>query len=191
MNFKIINGYFPVLLSAPHAAPHVRPEFDIKNPKLNEPNTDLIVEVLCEKTGCFGIYTTKVQKVDPNWYKNSPYKKTLQKLVKRNCIKFILDIHGAKKEKPFILEYKDFQKEKGLKGVEKNLLRCFKKFGFCKKEIIRGHRQKKEQMTIAEFCVKELKIPALQLEINRKIREPENPRFKSLLSALECFLKTF
>lgn len=190
MDFKIVKGSLPILISAPHAKPQIRLGFTHKNPKPHEIFTDLVVKNLCQKTGCFGIYATNIQK-DPNWYKNSPYKKAIKKLIAENAIKFVLDIHGARKDRPFLIEYDDFRRGKIIKGIEENLLRCLKKFGFSEKEMTRGLLRKNDQWTITEFCIEELKIPALQLEINRKIRDPKNPRFKSLLSSLECFLKSF
>ena len=191
MDFKIIRGSFPILVSAPHVTPHLRPEFNVKSPKLNEPNTDLIVKILCQKTGCFGVYATKFQKIDPNWYKKSPYKRAIKKLVEENNIRFVLDIHGAGKNRPFLIEYDDFKRGKIIREIEENLKLCFKKIGFSEKEISHGLLHKDQQLTITEFCIDELKIPALQLEINRKIRDPKNPRFTNLLSALECFVRSF
>lgn len=190
MNFKIINGLSPILLSAPHSTSHLRPGFNEQEPKLNEPNTDLIVEILCQKIGCFGIYAIKLQKLDPNWYQNSPYKKEIKRLVTKNRINFVLDIHGARKDRPFLIEYDDFRRGKVPKRTEENLKRCLKQFGFSEREISHGLLHKDQQLTITEFCIEQLKIPALQLEINRKIRNSKNPRFNSLLSALECFLKS-
>lgn len=190
MDFKIIRGTLPVLISAPHSTLHLRPGFKAQKPKLNELNTDLVVKTLCKKAGWFGIYATKIQKRDPNWYEDCPYKKAIERLVDKHNIKFVLDIHGARKDRPFLIEYDDFRKGKIIMGIEENLKQCLKKFGFSEKEIVRGLLHKNNQLTITEFCIERLKIPALQLEINKKIRNPQNPTFNSLLSALKCFLQT-
>lgn len=190
IDFKIIKGSIPALVSAPHAKPQIRPGFDSKKPKINECNTDLIVEILCQRTDCFGIYATKIQKVDPNWYEDSPYKKAIEKFVNNHDIKFVLDIHGMRKDKLFMVEYDDFKREDYLKKIEENLKNCLKRFSFSENEISRGLLRKNDQLTITEFCIEKLKIPALQLEINQRIRDPQNPKFGFLLSSLECFLQS-
>ena len=40
--------------------------------------------------------------------------------------------------------------------------------------------------TVTRFCIRDLKVPALQLEINRKYRDPDNPEnLAMLLNALK------
>ncbi len=39
---------------------------------------------------------------------------------------------------------------------------------------------------MTRFCIRDLKVPALQLEINRKYRDPDNPEnLAMLLNALK------
>lgn len=188
MDFKVIKGNILIFLSAPHAKPHLRPGFNLQNPKPGEVNTDLVVKELCSRTKCWGIYTTKLNIIDPNWYKNSPYKEKIKEIIIQNKIRLVLDIHGAKAQRLFMIEYDDFRTNRSLKQIETILKNCLKRHGFAQKEIAHGLLKENTQETITEYCLLKLKTPALQLEINQKLRHKDNPRFYSLFSALSCLV---
>lgn len=89
--YKIIQGTNKILLSAPHNFPQIRKGFY----KPRDINTGFLVQSLSTKNDCFGIYTTDIQD-DPNWHKDSIYRKKLFKLVQDNEIQLVMDIHGKK-----------------------------------------------------------------------------------------------
>ena len=91
--FEIINGAGQVMISAPHCVAHIREGRE----KTAEAETKEILLKLCSKTGCYGIYKTYDSKnislnIDPNYY-DSDYKRYLVEFIKKNKIRYLLDLH--------------------------------------------------------------------------------------------------
>ncbi len=90
--FIIEQGTSQVILSAPHSHQHKR-----KGVKKNKDlNTKTIVKKIKELTDCHIIYLDQDINYDPNFDKNSEYKKTLMNYIEKNNIKYMIDIHGMK-----------------------------------------------------------------------------------------------
>jgi len=104
MDFQIVKGKIPVIISAPHAVEHLRLGFSVKSPKPNEINTAAILKIICKKTGSWGIISTKRFIKDPNWYKKSDYRRQIEKLVKENGIRFLIDLHGGIENSKFLIQ---------------------------------------------------------------------------------------
>ena len=101
-------------------------------------------------------------------------------------MKFVLDIHGAAREREFDVDF-------GTNGgktllVKTNMLALvehnFQSFGLSR--ISRDHFAASAPNTIANYIARELGIPAVQIEINKQFRVPaQNPLgFHRLLGAL-------
>lgn len=84
-------GSIPILVSAPHTTNLTR--FGVE--KLAEPFTGALGCLLHEYTKCHWIHTTR----NHDW--SGVYKKIAHTLIKDECIKFVLDLHGAKRSHPF------------------------------------------------------------------------------------------
>lgn len=187
MDYQIIKGKIPVIISAPHSKKHLRAGYSKRKPKPNEINTANIVKILCKKTNCWGIFSTKNLIKDPNWYKKSDYKEAIKKLVKEQKIKLLIDIHGAKKESDFLIECFSLLKDNQLK----KLIKILKKNGFPQDLILQKPFKDYKQETIAEFSSKKLKINSVQLELNKKIRIKSSKYFKPLIRSLKEFIQNF
>ena len=83
-------GDLPILISAPHATAHLRRQ----RIKGEEEFTGALAQFLAEKTGAHALYTHYRSLDDPNWDRHSPYKQHLREIVKKNDIRFVVDLHG-------------------------------------------------------------------------------------------------
>lgn len=88
--YTIELGTIPILISAPHAAHHVRNSVS----KFEEEYTAAIAQYLAQELGCYAIYLRYASPTDPNWDAESTYKKAIADLVGTHAIKVVLDLHG-------------------------------------------------------------------------------------------------
>jgi len=187
---NIVEGKRPIILSAPHVFAHSRLNLERKL-KQGEPWTDEIVREISRQTECFGIYTIgDTLDFDPNFTKelDNPYKAQIRKLVKKQKIKYLIDIHGLSDSHQY--DFGIYFKSKFIKS--RNL--AFKVAEEVNKGILRNslinvlYFKPDGQETVAEFCCEKLKIPAIQIEIARYIRESDVLR-SELISRLSDLVK--
>jgi len=175
-------GKIPVLVSAPHAVRHYRH----KKLKVSDLYTGSIVYLLNQLTGCHAIATTKVYGGDPNFDNPCLYKQRIAEICRREKVKFLLDIHGAARDREFDVDFgthggKTLLLNKSLlELVEHNFL----DYGF--RRISHDRFAASGPNTITNYVARELGIPAVQIEINQRYRSPvQNPQgFHRLLGAL-------
>ncbi len=129
--------------------------------------------------------------MDPNYYDNSEFKITLKEIFHKFNIQLVIDIHGTGtgriddifpgtgNQNEFLLGKEDF-----VKGLFKCAASC--KITVGSSNIFPAVKQD----TIAKFAARKMKIPAIQLEINRKLREPKtNPvYFERLVKFLSGYV---
>jgi gamma-glutamylcyclotransferase (GGCT)/AIG2-like uncharacterized protein YtfP len=189
----LLKGEIPILVTAPHATAHLR----MNKLKHEEEYTGAISILLHILTGSYALYTHWASRIDPNFYDDAPFKKKLAEIVKKFGIRFVLDLHGTRTQRnhdiyPGIGSDKEFLLENDLylyeleKSVKSNGLTLG---GF---HVFSASRQ----MTITKFVARNLRIPAMQLEINKNLRHPEsNPfDFEKLINFLTryiLYIKTF
>ena len=145
--FQIIEGKKNILVVAGHNFEHGRQG----KIKFAEWGTGDIARNLCDKFGLFGIISTKEQ-LDPNWYTDSPFREEVRKLILKNNIKLIVDVHGS-----------------GMQNEELVFWRGNKKF----KEVYKIEARnflKNEQITLAEEL--DEKVAVLEVEIREDGRIP-------------------
>ena len=101
-------------------------------------------------------------------------------------MKFILDIHGAAREQEFDVDFSTNGEEIPLLKVKmlETLEQNFQSFGLSR--ISHDHLAATSPNTIVNYVARELRIPAVQVEINKQYRVPaQNPQgFHRLLGAL-------
>lgn len=175
-------GELPILVSAPHAVRHFRQ----KKIKMSDQFTGSIAYLLNQLTGCHAIAATKLYGGDPNFDTPCIYKEKIAEICARGKVKFLLDIHGAAREREFDVdigtngEKNLLNKTMMLELVEQNL----RDFGLSK--ISRDHFDASGPNTIANYVARELGIPAMQIEINKQYRVPaqNSQGFHRLIGAL-------
>ncbi len=175
--FKTIIGSKPILLSAPHVYAHRRPRLSMAY-KIGEPLTDIIVEEVCKKTKSFGVVLTDESDMDYNYHKekSNPYKKEIRAIVEKENIKYFIDIHGLKDGNNYDIAIyypsKFFNSIELSKKVKEGL----------PKRALRGSNipifrlPEGPQESLAFFSASELRVPSVQIEIARYIREKKELR---------------
>lgn len=164
--FKIVKGNNNIILSAPHAYKHNRNN----KVKSNENNTSKIVKILSMLTNSHIIYTYKDCEDDPNYNKDSIYKKELLKYIEENNIKYLIDIHGLDKENGCSLEigcnnYKNSSEE--FVNLIKNSFSKYYDGSILIDEVFAAKSERRISNYISSKCKD---INTIQLEINKKYR---------------------
>ncbi|WP_199242610.1 hypothetical protein [Desulfosporosinus fructosivorans] len=185
--FWFAQGKLPVLVSAPHAVRHYRH----KRIKMSDQFTGSIVYLLNQLTDCHCIAATKLYGGDPNFDDPCIYKERIAEICARQKVKFILDIHGAARDREFDVDLGTnggktlLEKIRMLEVIERNL----RSFGLSR--ISHDHFAASGPNTMANYIARELGIPAVQIEINKQYRVPaQNPQgFHRLLGALVASVK--
>jgi len=180
-------GKLPVLVSAPHAVRHYRQ----KKIKMSDQFTGSIVYLLNQLTGCHAIAATKLYGGDPNFDNPCIYKERIAEICEREKVKFVLDIHGAAREREFDVDFGTnsgktlLVKTRMLELVQHN----FQSFGLSR--ISHDHFAASGPNTIANYIARELGIPAVQIEINKQYRVPaqNSQGFHRLLGALVATIR--
>lgn len=188
-DFKIINGTLPILLSAPHVYPHKRPSLSCAY-KGEEAYTDDIVLDICKNINCFGIIQSKETNYDPNFHKerSNPYKQEIKEMTYKKKFKYFVDIHGLRNHEEYdigIFYPTRFSRSlafarKISESLNRGELRGVNIFIF---RFLDNYQE-----TLGEYVASKLRIPAIQIEIARYIREDDILR-NSFIENLGSFLK--
>jgi len=183
-----IPGDLPVLVTAPHASVHKR----MGKLKRQEFYTGALSVMLHTLTGCHALYTNRLMESDPNYYDDSPFKTKLSELVMTNDVKCLIDLHGTGAErehdvypgagvaKEFLLERNNFldelERTASLNEISVGGLDVF---------------PAAKQMTVSKYAARVLRVPSIQLEINRRLREPERmpDEFIKLVKFLRVYIE--
>jgi hypothetical protein len=174
MIFNIITGKLPILFSAPHAFPHLRPKSSnsqIEDSKLKlkkrDSYTDKLADQFARELNCYAFYTTTIQR-DPNWYRDSKYRIAVLEYIRSNDIKFFIDIHGLAKTREaafwIITNREDRKGTQIAKKIQEQLARSFGTIELRK-------FKNDQQLTLCEDVYEKIEVPAIELEINYKVRK--------------------
>ena len=187
--FKILKNKSKIMISAPHSVKHIR-EWEILPQDLL---TWWLVLYLWKRLNLPVIYSTSSKVWDPNFdeNKNSEYKQELAKYIKENDIKFLIDLHGCWSFRDFLIElWTWWEWNPNLLGrldilntIEKSLNDNLKSYiqhtgKLISKNIIFSASR---ETTVSAFISKECKIHTIQIEINKELRDMDNPKNLSLL----------
>jgi hypothetical protein len=174
-DFTYKPGLIPVLLSAPHGTVHTR----LDKPKQEDEYTSGFAQLVAEMTDAHVIFARYRSQTDPNWYSDTPYKKTLREIVEREAIHFVLDIHGVAEHRKFgialgTLHGKSCPKHRSI------IVRILKRFGFSQDadEVLNRldldrwftAEGMKGGETITRYVWENLAVPAAQFEIHPSLR---------------------
>ena len=185
--YKYFPGTLPLLVSAPHAVRHVRH----KKIKPSDEFTGSMAYLLNEITSCHSLAVAKLYGGDPNFDSPCIYKDFIGSLKAQNRFKLVIDLHGASREHDFAV---DIGTMNGVSLLGQNtysdvLRKCLLNYDVMpiseNRFTISGNK------TITAHASKNLGIPALQLEINKKFRSPnQNPTdYCRVLAALLDFIR--
>lgn len=185
--FYVSLGKLPILVSAPHAVRYYRQ----RKIKMSDQFTGSIVYLLHQLTGCHAIAVTKLYGGDPNNDNPCIYKNRIAEVCAKQKVKLVLDLHGAAREREFDV---DFGTNGGKTlinktGIVATLERNLRDFGLNR--VTHDHVGTIGANAVTDFVARELRISAVQLEINKQYRVPgQNPQgFHRLLGALVQSIK--
>lgn len=171
--FKVIEGKIPVLISAPHVFSHRRPNLNAAY-KPGEVHTGEIVKQICADTGAFGIYLSDECDYDPNYHKErkNEYKQEVRRIVEKYKIERFIDIHGLRECNYDLGMYYTTRFSNSLRfgyevadGLDRG------KLSGINIEILRLPDNGQE--SLSEFVASKLRVPSVQIEIARYIRNDE------------------
>lgn len=187
--FKILKNKSKIMISAPHSVKHIR-EWEILPQDLL---TWWLALYLWKRLNLPVIYSTSYKVWDPNFDENkkSEYKQALVKYIKANDIKLLIDLHGCWSFRNFSIELGTWWEWNPnllwrldiLNIIEKSLNDSLKSYiqhtgkTITKNTIFSASRE----TTVSAFISKECKIPTIQIEINKELRDMDNPKNLSLL----------
>ncbi|WP_418792112.1 hypothetical protein [Phosphitispora sp. TUW77] len=170
--FRYFEGSLPVLVSAPHAVRHIRH----KKIKPSDEFTGSMAYILNKITSCHSLAVTKLYGGDPNFDDKCIYKDLIKNICTANRLKLVIDIHGASKQHDFDI---DIGTMEGISLLNKTcyttvLKDVLKNHGITR--ISENYFTVSGQNTVTSYVSQHLGVPALQLEINKRFRAPnQNP----------------
>jgi hypothetical protein len=174
-DFAYKPGLIPVLLSAPHGTVHTR----LDKPKQEDEYTSGFAQLVAEMTDAHVIFARYRSHTDPNWYSDTPYKKTLREVVEREAIRFVLDIHGVAEHRKFGIALGTLQ-GKSCPNHRDIIIHILKRFGFSQDaaevlhrlDLDRGFTAEgmKGGETITRYVWENLAVPAAQFELHPSLR---------------------
>lgn len=172
-NICIIQGTIPILVSVPHAVPHIRKG----EAKTEEINTDVLGFMLNANAGCH-LFVNAGVGGDPNDDASSIYKDVLLQYVKEHQISMVIDIHGASSDRNFDYEVgtadgRNIKEFKECLPVFLNLASLEKK-----NAVVDTYFPAYSLTRIASHISEHASVPSIQLEINRNQRDS----YESLMS---------
>jgi gamma-glutamylcyclotransferase (GGCT)/AIG2-like uncharacterized protein YtfP len=184
----VLPGTNGLIVSAPHATNHIR----LNKYKIYERYTAAISALMHSLTGASSFYTNTVSIADPNYYDHCNYKNRLKEFTSKNTNNFLLDIHGTGEERecdiyPGIGSNKEFLL--GHTEILDDFYRISAKYGISIGSLDKFPALK--QQTVTKYCATQLKIPSMQIEINKKYRKPNNSpeKFLDLVQFIRHFLE--
>lgn len=183
-NFVVIQGTRNIMLSAPHA---VKQYFGDQI-KLGDKNTGGIVEYLCKKTGAFGITRIFNLGDNPNSDLIGPgldYKEKILEVIRKNDIKCLIDVHGAKDTYPFHI---DIGTNDGINiQYDKKITEIFLSSKNPNITVLIDDRFKAgKNGNISKYVSERTNIPCIQIEICKSLRETNERLLESLIYLENC-----
>ena len=187
--FKILKNKSKIMISAPHSVKHIRQWEILAQDSL----TWWLALYLWKRLNLSVIYSTSYKVWDPNFDENkkSEYKQALAKYIKENEIRFLIDLHGCRYFRDFSIELGTWWEWNPnllwrldiLNVVERSLNYSLKSYiQHTGKEITQNTIfPASRDTTVSAFISRECKIPTIQIEINKELRDMDNLKNISLL----------
>lgn len=187
--YKIRGFKSNVMLSAPHSVNQIRKG----NIKYAEVYTGSMTEYLSENLSVCSIIKTLNDNDDANFDDNSKYRNEAVKLVERNEIKFLIDIHGASESRDFDIEI-GTARGKNINyndDIVEICLKLAKEYGFLNVNVDDLFTASNKN-TVSRYVNEKTGIYAIQLEINKKYRSPHTnyKDFENMLQFISHLITT-
>jgi hypothetical protein len=186
--FETQEGNIPILISAPHGARAFR---NLKWKEEDEYTASIAIK-LGDITGAHVIYVKNKTYEDSNYIRKTRYKEKVKDIIRDDGIKFLLDLHGVNKDRPFKIcvgtRYNNNNESScpTYKHIIEEALRDFQEPPIFNR---RNFKAKKKE-TVTSFARKECGIESAQVEINARYRIVERkPDSSKAISGKEPVFK--
>lgn len=178
-------GNKPVMLTAPHTMRQIKEDGTVKKP---EPFTKAIALYVSEQVDCSHLIKLEDTGVDANSLVEEDFKRTLLGLIESNKIKLVIDIHGAKKEHNFDIEFGTLNNVSADYTTIKQLEDEFMDHGI--NNII--HNEPFKGGGITKYIYTNSDIDVIQIEINKNYRDFEKiENMEKICNALISFIEMY
>lgn len=181
-DYLIKYGQTPIMLTSVHTV-----EQKFKN-KFAESYTCAISQFVGNNINSYYMIKSIDNGIDSNSVPVDEFKQLLLKIIKENNIKLLIDIHGARKERDFDIEFGTLKDMTCDITIQNNFMDILNKHDihnisfndpFCGGGITR-------------YIYENTDIDIIQIEINYRYRDPNNLEYlQKLCNALTEFLKTY
>jgi hypothetical protein len=174
-----------VLISAPHTTAHVR-EGKVKPAEIY---TGSMAHLLQEYTGAHLIINT-YKGEDANYVEGGKYKEKIGEVIEEYDIDLIIDLHGAERERDFNLDIGTADGKTVRNNWVENLKAVFQDNGI--EHVYENHTfTANHKGSVTHHTWKHYGTEAMQLEINRRFRDPKNnlEEYYKMLKSLTLFVE--
>ena len=175
----------PILFTAAHTMEQV---LNDGTTKYAETYTKAICMYLNKYCNTSYLIKIKDTGIDSNKNNNDDFKTKLMKIVKENDIKLVIDLHGARKERNFDVEF----------GTLNNLTADFSTIKELEEAFLENnitnikHNDPFKGGAITQYLYNIRDVDVIQLEINGNFRDLRNyEKLKNLCDALISFIKQY
>lgn len=184
-DFIINKGDTPILFSAPHTMLQVHEDGTVK---YNEPYTKAIALYLNKYCGAYSIVKIKDTGIDSNREDHDEYKTELLRLVKKNDIKVIIDLHGSDPNRDYDVEFGTLDNLSASYSTIKELEQSFINNGIINIE----HNIPFRGGAITKYLYKIDEVDVIQLEINCRYLDLNNvDLLEQLVKSLVDFINNY
>lgn len=178
-------GNIPVILTAVHTMNQMREDGSIK---CSEPFTKAIVKYISKELNTSSFIKLIDTGVDSNSVVLDDFKEILLKTIKENNIKLLIDIHGAKEERDFDVEFGTLNNLSADFSTIKELEDAFRENGINNIE----HNNPFKGGGITQYIYGNTNIDIIQIEINKKYRDIDNiEELEKVCNSLIDFIKMY
>lgn len=187
-SFKFVKGSGAVMISAPHAVEQRR----AGRRKYAEPYTGVLARFLYDELHCPVIYKTRNCGDDANRDEKSPYRDAAEEYVKRNGIRYLIDLHQMSAERSERIdlgtgEGANIKSDPELLSIVRNE---FESRGFSP-VTVEAHFPAVHPNTVSASIARNCGIACIQIEINTKLLSNvyRDCRFTEVLETLKSIVE--
>ena len=184
-DYIIKKGNIPILFTAPHTMQQKKEDGTIK---LSEPYTKAIALYLNKYFDVNCLIKIKDTGMDSNRDNHDEFKSELIKFVKENNIKLVIDLHGARGDREFDVEFGTLNQLTADFSTIKELEEAFTENGISNVK----YNEPFKGGAITQYLYNLKDIDAIQIEINYKYRNNEDiDNIEKLCKSFENFIKQY
>ncbi len=184
-DYLVLKGEIPILFSVPHYMVQIHED---GSTKLNEPYTKAISLYLNKYCKTYSIIKARDTGVDSNRDNYDEYNVEMRRLIKRNNIKLVIDLHGASIDNSFDIEFGTLNNLSADFSTIRELEEAFAENGITNI----SHNTTFKGGAITQGLFRFTDVDVIQLEINKKYRDFNNLELlEKLINSLEKFVNQY